>query len=172
MAASAECFGDPSLACPYIHDNLKLGQNENAKKRFNVDSPSFTPLQASTNGSVTPSSRSATISPKAANAAVFTPKSQRSSEFLNNRQYRLSTHADYLFGWKDDSLQKAMDAHTYVSAPTLKTQTIAQQNKCTVPDMVKEDIDSCKLQLIPYRRANTHSMRIGLPKLPGDNAVI
>ncbi|CAN9471035.1 unnamed protein product [Alternaria alternata] len=82
--------------CPYIHDNLKLGQNENAKKRFNVDSPSFTPLQASTNGSVTPSSRSATISPKAANAAVFTPKSQRSSEFSNNRQYRLSTHADYL----------------------------------------------------------------------------
>ncbi|KAL1800979.1 hypothetical protein ACET3X_001321 [Alternaria dauci] len=65
--------------CPYIHDVLKLGQNENAKKRFNVDSPSFTPLQASTNGSVTPSSRSAAISPKAANAAVFTPKSQRST---------------------------------------------------------------------------------------------
>ncbi|KAI1552085.1 PABP-dependent poly A nuclease 3 [Pyrenophora tritici-repentis] len=65
--------------CPYIHDSLKLNQNENTKKRFNVDSPSFTPLQASTNGSVTPSSRSAAISPKAANAAVFTPKSQRST---------------------------------------------------------------------------------------------
>ncbi|UPX16658.1 PAB-dependent poly(A)-specific ribonuclease subunit 3 [Ascochyta rabiei] len=65
--------------CPYIHDHAKLSQNENAKKRFNVDSPSFTPLQASTNGSVTPSSRSAAISPKAANAAVFTPKSQRSA---------------------------------------------------------------------------------------------
>ncbi|KAF1844162.1 uncharacterized protein K460DRAFT_408463 [Cucurbitaria berberidis CBS 394.84] len=65
--------------CPYIHDQSKLGQNENARKRFNVDSPSFTPLQASTNGSVTPSSRSAAISPKAANAAVFTPKSQRST---------------------------------------------------------------------------------------------
>lgn len=68
------------LACPYIHDASKSGQNENAKKRFNVDSPSFTPLQASTNGSLTPSSRGAAISPKAANAAVFTPKSQRSSE--------------------------------------------------------------------------------------------
>jgi len=55
-----------------------------------------------------------------------------------------STHADYLFGWKDDSLQKAMDGHTYVTAPMLKTQSIAQQNKCTVEDMVKEDIDSCK----------------------------
>lgn len=49
-------------------------------KRFNVDSPSFTPLQASTNGSLTPSSRGAAISPKAANAAIFTPKSQRSSK--------------------------------------------------------------------------------------------
>lgn len=52
-----------------------------------------------------------------------------------------STHADYVFGWKDNSLQKAMDGHTYVSAPMLKTQTIAQQNKCNVPDMVKEPID-------------------------------
>ncbi|KAF2466335.1 uncharacterized protein BDR25DRAFT_237318 [Lindgomyces ingoldianus] len=65
--------------CPYIHDPSKLNQNENMKKRFNVDSPSFTPLQASTNGSLTPSSRNAAISPKAANAAVFTPKSQRST---------------------------------------------------------------------------------------------
>jgi hypothetical protein len=55
-----------------------------------------------------------------------------------------STHADYLFGWKDDSLQRAMDAHTYVQTPTLKTQTIANQNKCTVKDMVGEDFDSCK----------------------------
>ncbi|KAF2634832.1 hypothetical protein P280DRAFT_438073 [Massarina eburnea CBS 473.64] len=53
-----------------------------------------------------------------------------------------ATHADYLFGWKDDSLQKHLDGHTYVTAPTLKTQSIAQQNKCSVQDMVKEDIDS------------------------------
>jgi len=52
-----------------------------------------------------------------------------------------STHADYLFGWKDDSLQKHLDGHTYVSAPTLKTQSIAQQNKCTVKDMVGEDYE-------------------------------
>jgi hypothetical protein len=56
-----------------------------------------------------------------------------------------STHADYLFGWKDNSLQKAMDGHTYVSTPSLKTQNIAAQNKCTVKDMVGEDFDSCKL---------------------------
>jgi hypothetical protein len=55
-----------------------------------------------------------------------------------------SSHADYVFGWKDDSLQKAMDAHTYVSAPMLKTQSIAQQNKCVARDMVKENFDGCK----------------------------
>ncbi|PSN71553.1 hypothetical protein BS50DRAFT_618540 [Corynespora cassiicola Philippines] len=58
-----------------------------------------------------------------------------------------STHADYVFGWKDDSLQRAMDAHTYVSAPMLKTQSIADQNKCTVPDVVKEDFDSWLTEL-------------------------
>jgi hypothetical protein len=51
------------------------------------------------------------------------------------------THADYVFGWKDDSLQKAMDSKTYVSAPTLKKQNIAAQNKCNVKDMVGEKID-------------------------------
>ncbi|KAK3998197.1 hypothetical protein QBC44DRAFT_376057 [Cladorrhinum sp. PSN332] len=52
-----------------------------------------------------------------------------------------SSHADYLFGWKDDSLQKAMDGHTYVSAPMLKTQNIAEQNKCQVRDMVRENFE-------------------------------
>ncbi|TPX15346.1 uncharacterized protein E0L32_004623 [Thyridium curvatum] len=65
-----------------------------------------------------------------------------------------SDHADYMFGWKDDSLQRAMDGHTYVSAPMLKTQTIAQQNKCTVRDMVNENFDGW------------------LDKLPGDNMVM
>lgn len=63
--------------CVFQHDPSKIAQQQadNAKKRFNVDSPSFTPLQPSTNG-VTSSPRATTISPKAANAAVFTPKSQ------------------------------------------------------------------------------------------------
>ncbi|KAJ4345446.1 uncharacterized protein N0V89_011576 [Didymosphaeria variabile] len=59
-----------------------------------------------------------------------------------------SSHADYLFGWKDDSLQKHLDGHTYVTAPTLKTQSIAEQNKCTVKDMVGEDYDSW-LKVLP-----------------------
>ncbi|KJR82114.1 uncharacterized protein SPSK_03490 [Sporothrix schenckii 1099-18] len=51
------------------------------------------------------------------------------------------SHADYMFGWKDNSLQKAMDAHAYVTGSGLKTQTIAQQNKCSVKDMVNEKLD-------------------------------
>ena len=46
-----------------------------------------------------------------------------------------------MFGWKGDALQKHLDAHSYVTASTLKTQNIAAQNKCTVPDMVKENLD-------------------------------
>jgi hypothetical protein len=46
-----------------------------------------------------------------------------------------------VFGWKDDSLQKAIDGHNYVTAPTLKKQNIATQNKCTVEDIVGEKID-------------------------------
>ncbi|KAM7216965.1 protein of unknown function (DUF1996) domain containing protein [Rhypophila decipiens] len=65
-----------------------------------------------------------------------------------------SSHADYMFGWKDDSLQRAMDSSCYVNCPTLKTQSISQQNKCTVPDMVKEPLDGW------------------LKELPGGNMVV
>lgn len=52
-----------------------------------------------------------------------------------------SSHADYVFGWKDEALQKAMDGHTYVSAPMLKSQGAAVGNKCKVSDMVNENLD-------------------------------
>ncbi|RYP11277.1 hypothetical protein DL765_007829 [Monosporascus sp. GIB2] len=52
------------------------------------------------------------------------------------------THGDYLFGWKDDALQRTMDTPCYVNCPTLATQTIADQNKCKIEPTVKEDIDS------------------------------
>lgn len=47
-----------------------------SRKRFNVDSPSFTPSLLSANGSTatTPTKKTATISPKAANAAPFQPR--------------------------------------------------------------------------------------------------
>ncbi|KAL2181150.1 uncharacterized protein P884DRAFT_281448 [Thermothelomyces heterothallicus CBS 202.75] len=51
------------------------------------------------------------------------------------------THGDYVFGWKGDALQRAMDANCDVSCPTLKTQTISQANQCSVPRVVNEQID-------------------------------
>ncbi len=54
------------------------------------------------------------------------------------------THGDYVFGWKDDALQRAMDSPCYVNCPTLKTQSMTAMNSCSVNDVVAEQIDGCK----------------------------
>ena len=53
--------------------------DSNQKKALNVDSPSFTPTLLSVNGTNS-GKKPAAISPKAANAAVFLPKSIASSQ--------------------------------------------------------------------------------------------
>ena len=50
-------------------------------------------------------------------------------------------HGDYVFGWKDDSLQKILDTECYVNCKGAKTQSIADMNKCAVKNTVEEDID-------------------------------
>lgn len=50
------------------------------------------------------------------------------------------THADYLFGWRGDALQRAMDSTSLLSNG-LKTQGVAEQNKCQVQSSVKETVD-------------------------------
>lgn len=80
--------------CAFNHDPQRLNPSNNLdsngnRKRFNVDSPSFTPSLLSTNGSTTPTKKTATISPKAANAAPFQPRSvssRSSSSTPNSRQ--------------------------------------------------------------------------------------
>ena len=55
------------------------------------------------------------------------------------------SHGDYVFGWKGDSLQRAMDSACYVNCPTLKTQSVSAMNKCKYNDvLVDEPIDGCK----------------------------
>jgi hypothetical protein len=51
---------------------------------------------------------------------------------------------DYLFGWKDDALQRAMDSPCYINCPTLLNQTVADMNACTVNRRVIEEIDGCE----------------------------
>ncbi|CAN9363694.1 unnamed protein product [Alternaria alternata] len=53
-----------------------------------------------------------------------------------------ANHGDYLFGWQGDALQRALDSPCYQNCPTLKTQNAAAMNKCTVPHVVKEEIDA------------------------------
>ncbi|KAK3694457.1 hypothetical protein B0T22DRAFT_506977 [Podospora appendiculata] len=55
----------------------------------------------------------------------------------------LGQHADYVFGWKADSLQKAMDTSGCMGAKcgTLKTQSIDNAKACAVKTLVHEDIN-------------------------------
>ncbi|KAI1340603.1 hypothetical protein F5Y15DRAFT_414926 [Xylariaceae sp. FL0016] len=54
-------------------------------------------------------------------------------------------HGDYVFGWKDDSLQRAMDARCNGAVcGQLKTQSSEAAMKCTKARVVQEDIDGCK----------------------------
>jgi PAB-dependent poly(A)-specific ribonuclease subunit 3 len=77
--------------CAYNHDSKPKGPTINpgavtilprnppheSAKRFNVESPSFTPLQPHSNG------KTSAMSPKAAHAAPFTPKSNKSSMYIS-----------------------------------------------------------------------------------------
>lgn len=54
------------------------------------------------------------------------------------------THGDYVFGWKDDALQKIMDEPCYVNCKSMRMQNMTEMNSCTVPQTAKEDVDNCK----------------------------
>ncbi|KAK3312675.1 hypothetical protein B0H66DRAFT_378848 [Apodospora peruviana] len=50
-----------------------------------------------------------------------------------------SQHADYVFGWKGDALQRGMDAGCRgARCPGMKTQTVEKAARCHVREMVKE----------------------------------
>ncbi|KAF1993053.1 hypothetical protein P154DRAFT_451265 [Amniculicola lignicola CBS 123094] len=56
-----------------------------------------------------------------------------------------ANHADYVFGWKGDSLQRVMDSPCHFKTNCAeyghKMQSIAEMNKCTQKPVVDEDID-------------------------------
>ncbi|KAF2737781.1 hypothetical protein EJ04DRAFT_590454 [Polyplosphaeria fusca] len=57
-------------------------------------------------------------------------------------QLGYSSHGDYVFGWKDDSLQRAMDARCDGDAcSVMKSQSAEEYMKCTKPKTVEEDVD-------------------------------
>ncbi|KAH8893583.1 hypothetical protein GQ53DRAFT_821519 [Thozetella sp. PMI_491] len=82
-------------------------------------------------------------------------------EDKTKQPFRLSTgddsgygqHADYVFGWRNDALQKGMDGGCFGATCTgLRTQSFKDANQCTVKDTVQEPIDGW------------------LDKLPGDGS--
>lgn len=58
------------------------------------------------------------------------------------------THADYVFGWKGDSLQRAMDSGCMFRdcehGNPLLSQGAAEMNACQIKDMVGEETDGCE----------------------------
>lgn len=64
---------------------------------------------------------------------------------LTLRSHGFSQHADYVFGWKGDSLQRAMNAACNGAVcKELKTQTSEEAMKCIKPRLVNEEIDGCE----------------------------
>jgi len=66
-------------------------------------------------------------------------------------------HGDYVFGWKGDSLQKAMDANCNVNCPQLKTQSIAEGNKCVQQQQAAENIDGWLSELPGSMAVTSHT---------------
>ncbi len=64
---------------------------------------------------------------------------------------RYGTHADYMFGWKGDALQRAMDKSEcfYDGCGAIKKQAMATANQCSVKDMVGEETVGCKFRDTP-----------------------
>jgi len=75
--------------------------------------------------------------------------------YMDSKGY--GTHADYLFGWKGDSLQRVMnDSCMFHKCGSpgmqgiLKTQTVAEMNNCAVKETISEDTDGWLSRLPGY----------------------
>jgi hypothetical protein len=58
-------------------------------------------------------------------------------------------HGDYVFGWKGDALQVAMDSNCD-RCPQLKSQSIAAGNQCGKGMVVHEEIDGCECPCLSF----------------------
>ncbi len=84
----------------------------------------------------------------------------------------LGQHGDYVFGWKDDSLQRAMDTAGCFGAQcaSLRTQNIETAKACAVKRSAKEDYDKCEYRPAGFSarlRLVLMAFFAGLDKLPG-----
>ncbi|CAK7213855.1 hypothetical protein SCUCBS95973_001940 [Sporothrix curviconia] len=68
-----------------------------------------------------------------------------------NDAHGYGTHADYVFGWKGDALQRAMDSSCMFqgceNGNPLLSQSVTEMNKCAIESTVHEDIDGWVTEL-------------------------
>ncbi len=78
------------------------------------------------------------------------------------------THADYMFGWKGDALQRAMNKSEcfYDGCGSITKQPMATANKCSVQLEVQEETDGCEFS-VPWMLKIEVLIMIGLANLPG-----
>lgn len=114
------------------------------QQRLNVDSPTFTPLQPATNGAVS-NARVVAISPKAANAKIFTPKSQKSGASFNScLNYRLHAQVTLVsLALEIDSLSSTYTCVPAISPPNAHNKKAAQDwNPQSFQEFVPQNYES------------------------------
>jgi len=165
LNSGLDTVGFPTKACSGIRSNILFptcwdGKNLDAPNhQDHVAYPTSGPATFLSLGGSCPSTHPVRI-PQLMLEVVwdttkFNDKSQWSTD--NTQPFTLSTgdftgygqHADYVFGWKDDELQKAMDANNCngPACGNIARQTIDDAFKCKVSAKVKEYYDQWFTQL-------------------------
>lgn len=136
--------------CAFAHDAKKLIQTvpvvDNVKKSFNVDSPSFTPsfLSATENLSVNASAngkKATGISPKAANAAPFLPKSAASLRVdASTPEWTMDAQEFIPQSYNTSHMANGSESSSFEPFPNSSNSISAQSNLNSQPPLYQDTL--------------------------------